>query len=172
MGLFKKQRKTFDDIVSAVLLEQTQLFKNQTSWGLSFGDNPFGDPIAMSQSVPAGTELKFSVTYRDGTKEIVKARAGSNMADRLLMMALDPGSNPVGPSNTSNGNAGTDSWEKEGIPKKQLIALQKNQLPHGTYIIGTDIPQGTYDFTWIYGSGTLELYKGIPLSKIWYMLLI
>ena len=35
----------------------------------------------------------------------------------------------------------------------------KNQLPQGRYIIGRDLPEGTFDFTWVWGEGYLFLYK-------------
>ena len=55
-----------------MLIEQTQKYKNKTSWGLSLSNSAFGDPIAMSQTVPDGTELTFSITYKNGRKKILK----------------------------------------------------------------------------------------------------
>ena len=70
MGFFsKKQKESHKKISSVVLIEQTQKYKNKTSWGLSFSNSAFGDPIAMSQTVPDGTELTFSITYRNGRKK-------------------------------------------------------------------------------------------------------
>ena len=37
-----------------------------------------------------------------------------------------------------------------------MPVLGKNQLPNGLYVIGKDIPAGTYDFKWIWGSGSLS----------------
>ena len=46
MGLFgnKKNKIDLENIISVVLLEQTQLYGKKNNWGLSFGDT-FGSPI-------------------------------------------------------------------------------------------------------------------------------
>ena len=91
MGIFSRnQGEKHNNITSLVLIEQTQKYKNKTSWELSFSNSAFGDPIAMSQTVPDGTELTFSITYKNGRKKILKVMPGTAMADRLLQMALDP----------------------------------------------------------------------------------
>lgn len=40
-----------------------------------------------------------------------------------------------------------------------LVSAGKNELPSGQYIIGKDIPEGTYDFTWVWGKGSISKYK-------------
>ena len=91
MGIFSRnQGEKHNNITSVVLIEQTQKYKNKTSWELSFSNSAFGDSIAMSQTVPDGTELTFSITYKNGRKKILKVMPGTAMADRLLQMALDP----------------------------------------------------------------------------------
>lgn len=150
MGLFSKQRKEldFEDIVSVVILEQTQLYKNKSNWGISFGST-FGDGhvIAMDGSIPAGSEIKFSVTYKNGKKEIVKAMSGTDVCDRLLQLAVDPSSLQFQDT--------IDKPAKEYSP----VSVEKNELPAGQYIIGKDIPEGTYDFTWVWGNGSISKYK-------------
>jgi len=101
-----------------------------------------GHTILTSETVPAGTKLTFSVTYKDGRQEIIKAVSGTELCDRLLQMALDP----AGKKSPGNGNY---------VP----VELQKNQLPNGSYLIGRDIPAGVYDFTWVFGDGQLSKYK-------------
>lgn len=55
MGIFDNlEPEKYDEIVSAVLIEQTQLYKNKTFWGRIYSGSLFGNPIAMSQSVPDG----------------------------------------------------------------------------------------------------------------------
>ena len=44
----------------------------------------------MSQSVPSGAELSFSVTYKTGRKKVLKVMSGTALADRLLQLAMDP----------------------------------------------------------------------------------
>ena len=143
MGLFTNKSIDFDKVSSVVILEQTQLYKGNSNWGLSFGST-LGDSrvIAMDGgNVPVGMEIKFSVTYKNGKKEIIKATSGTELCDRLLQMAIDPAA--VAPSGT------TTSSEYEPV------SLGKNQLPNGDYLIGRDIPAGTYDFTWVFGSGDI-----------------
>lgn len=153
MGLFGKSKNAidFDDIASVIIMEQTNLFKNQSNWGATFGGNILdGDAFVTNQCVPAGTEIKFSVTYKNGKKEIVKAMSGSAICDRLLQMAIDP---PV----VNSGPTG-DNIEKVTDDYKPF-KIEKNQIPTGTYIIGEDIPEGIYDFTWVFGAGTIKLLQ-------------
>ena len=149
MGLFgnKKSKIDFENIISVVLLEQTQLYGKKNNWGLSFGDT-FGSPMVMEQTVPTGSRLKFSVTYRNGKKEIVEVLSGTAEADALLQKAIDPD------ITDSSG----DTQQKESVPYKP-ITVQKNQLPTGDYLIGRDIPVGIYDFTWVYGHGVIQKFK-------------
>ena len=144
MGIFSRnQGEKHNNITSVVLIEQTQKYKNKTSWGLSFSNSAFGDPIAMSQTVPDGTELTFSITYKNGRKKILKVMSDTAMADRLLQMALDPDKRNAS-ADREEGKSGQNAASAEGKP---LIKLGKNQLPHGRYIIGKDLPEGTFDFT-------------------------
>lgn len=148
MGLFsKKQRLSFDDIVSVVILEQTQLYQGKSNWGMSFGSH-IGDGrvIAMNETVPTGTEIKFSVNFKDGHKEVITAMSGTDMCTKLLQLAIDP------PSEIS---ATTAEQKAEYVP----VGLQKNQLPNGRYIVGEEIPAGIYDFTWVFGGGSMHIFK-------------
>lgn len=148
MGLFGKNREeiNFEDIASAVIIEQTQLYRNGSSWGVSLGAHSGDDRIiAMNGNVPAGLEVKFSVTYKNGTKEIIKAKSGTELCDRLLQIAIDP--------------APAQSAEQGDDKAYTPVTLGKNQLPAGQYIIGKDIPAGTYDFTWVWGSGSITKFK-------------
>ncbi|WP_194607961.1 hypothetical protein [Clostridium vitabionis] len=139
MGIFSRnQGEKHNNITSVVLIEQTQKYKNKTSWGLSFSNSAFGDPIAMSQTVPDGTELTFSITYKNGRKKILKVMSGTAVADRLLQMSLDPDKRNAS-ADRVEGKSGQNAASAEGKP---LIKLGKNQLPQGRYIIGKDLPEG------------------------------
>ena len=156
MGIFNRsQGENRNNITSVVLIEQTQKYKNKTSWGLSCSKSAFGDPIVMSQTVPDGTKLTFSITYKNGRKRILKVMSGTAIADRLLQMALDPDKRDAS-ADRIEGKSGQNAVSAEGKP---LIKLGKNQLPQGRYIIGKDLPEGTFDFTWVWGEGYLSLYK-------------
>ena len=151
MGLFSRQQKEleFENIISVVILEQTQLYKNKSKWGVSFGSTlADGHVIAMDGSIPAGSEIKFSVTYRNGKKEIIKAMSGTEVCDRLLQLAVDPSSPQV-----------QDTTYNPPVKEPSLVSVGKNELPSGRYIIGKDIPEGTYDFTWVWGKGSISKYK-------------
>ena len=144
----------YDEIVSAVLIEQTQLYKNKTFWGRIYSGSVFGDPIAMSQSVPDGAELSFSVTYKTGRRKILKVMSGTALADRLLQLAMDPDIK----RREVKQAVGKASQKVPHTSEKALIQLRKNQLPQGRYIFGKDLPVGTFDFTWVWGSGSVGLY--------------
>lgn len=151
MNKKSKSKHTFDDIVFVVILERTQLYKNKNNWGLSFGNGGLFDShvIAMDGGqVPDGTVITFSVTYKDGSKEIIKERSGTDKCNRLMQLAVDP------PSAVKSGDV-SPKYSEEYVP----IQLQKNQLPQGSYIIGKDIPVGNYDFSWVFGSGVIKKYK-------------
>lgn len=77
------------------------------------------------------------------------------MADRLLQMALDPDKRNAS-ADRIKGKSGQNALSAEGKP---IIKLGKNQLPQGRYIIGKDLPEGIFDFTWVWGEGYLSLYK-------------
>lgn len=98
----------------------------------------------MSRSVPDGSELTFSVTYKTGRRKILKVMSGTELADRLLQMAMDPDIKTV-----ATGKAvGTPSQKHSHTAGKAMFKLGKNQLPQGRYMFGTDLPVGTFDFTW------------------------
>ncbi len=96
---------------------------------------------------PSGCTYTFSITYKDGKKEIVKADSGTETFDRLLQFALD-----------DDVKAKEQDEVAHSILKK-APSLQKNQLPQGVYQIGKDIPIGTFDFHHVWGNGNLELYS-------------
>lgn len=139
----------FDKIQAVVILEQTQLYKGKSKWGVSFGsDLSDGRVIAMDDSVPAGAKITFSITYKGGKKKLVKLMSGTPECDQLLKMALDP-------SSADDLSVDGTTAAKEYTP----VTLQKNQLPSGYYHIGKDIPAGTYDFTWIFGNGQIMKFE-------------
>ena len=80
----RNRRRKYDEIVSAVLIEQTQLYKNKTFWGRIYSGSVFGDPIAMSQSVPSGAELSFSVTYKTGRRKVLKSDVRNSTGRPLI----------------------------------------------------------------------------------------
>ena len=151
MSLFSNKTINFAQIQSVVILEQTQLYKGKSNWGMSV-DSTLGDSrvIAMDGgNVPVGMEIKFSITYKNGKQEIVKAKSGTELYDRLLQIAIDPQMGNL----TESVNNDTSATEYEPV------SLGKNQLPNGEYLIGWDIPVRIYDFTWVFGSGDIMKFK-------------
>lgn len=99
--------------------------------------------------IPDGADITFSVTYKDGKKEIVKERSGTDRCNRLLQLALDP------PMQETERHAVDDRRQGDYTP----VTLEKNQLPNGKYLVGRDIPAGIFDFTWVFGDGSINIYK-------------
>ena len=151
MGLFNSKKIDFDNIQSVVILEQTQIYKEKSNWGLSFGSN-LGDSRVIAVNggaVPTKTEIKFSITYKDGRQQIVKTTSETDLYDRLLQLAIDP------VDKTTDEVSSNSNIKKN----KEKVSIKKNQLPNGDYVIGRDIPPGIYDFTWVFGSGAIMKFK-------------
>lgn len=155
MGLFDffKMDVDFENIISVVIIEKTQLYKEKSRWGVGFGtDLDDCHLIAMEGDlIPDGMEIKFSITYSDEEKRIVTAMAGTPLCDKLLQLAIDP---PL------NINSNTEDIMKQSKENETYIPVQlkKNQLPNGKYLIGRDIPVGVYDFCWIWGEGSIKKF--------------
>lgn len=161
----KEDDLNYADIISVVILEQTQLYTNSTQ--RSYSHEPFTwdnlRVIDVASSIPSGAEITFSVTFKGGRQEIVKAKSGTDKCSRLLQMAIDP--KPTGKklgalSSDECEAAPTDKDEAPVVEETESpITIGKNQLPHGVYEIGKDIPAGTYDFEWIWGDHAFMLHQ-------------
>lgn len=149
MGLFGKKRDIdLSNVVSVVILEQTQNYKKgKARAGLSFGDSVLNPDVIFMEggSEPDGCTYTFSVTFMDGRKEIMKADSGTPLCDGLLQKAID-GDNII------------QEQAPQGKKPEKAPELKKNQLPQGIYKIGQDIPAGTYDFHLVWGNGRIEIY--------------
>ena len=137
--------KDIDDIRSVVILDETQLYRSVDDIGFGLGGSSLSDVHIFSlgsRQVPDGTRITFSVTYKDGSRNTITERAGTQLCNRLLQIALDPPK--------------TAEAETE---KHEPFRLEKNQLPNGSYLIGKDIPAGTFDFTWVFGTGYIMKFE-------------
>lgn len=112
----------------------------------------------MSQSVPDGTELSFSVTYKTGRRKILKVMSGTALADRLLQMAMDPDIK----QREAKRAVGKSPQKRSHTAGKAMFKLEKNKLPHGKYVFGTNLPVGTFDFTW----GTSEINMSMSIGSV------
>ena len=148
MGIFDKRKIRIEAIVSVVLLEKTQNYSKRTRSGLVFGDSIFNPDVVFmdGNAEPTGATYTFSVTLKDGSKEIVKADSGTAICDQLLQKALD-------------GESATPMDTAELSKNKKAPELQKNQLPQGVYKVGRDIPAGVFDFHHVWGNGSIYVYK-------------
>lgn len=156
MCLFRRKREKFDitNIISVVVLEKTQYYTDRRNWGLSYGSSWDDSRVfSMKETVPAGMEILFSVTYKDGNKETIKAKSGTEKCEKLLQLALDP---PIDEMDESYPN---EIFSTESNTEKPIVSVGKNELPPGDYVIGKDIPPGTYDFTWVWGQGAILKFK-------------
>ena len=89
------------------------------------------------------TRVLFVVWLKSGTAEQIQERHGSEACLKLLQLSED----------TANGHAQSSSGSRAGSSPAQPYVLGKNELPQGSYLIGRDIPAGTYDFLVVYGTG-------------------
>lgn len=155
MNIFNNKKINIDDIVNVVILEQTQNYRTRTKSGLVFGNSILNPDVVFmdGNSEPTGVTYTFSATYKDGKKEIIKADSGTDKCDMLLQKAMDGDSSNI-PSVSDDQNSQQKS-NNEPAPERK-----KNQLPRGIYVIGEDIPSGTYDFHHVWGYGSLQKYKG------------
>lgn len=86
----------------------------------------------------------FAVRYQDGSAQLIQTREGSGTAMKLLQLCEDIANGHVQPPSPG---------PKLTAEPAQPYKLGKNELPQGEYLIGRDIPAGTYDFFVIYGFG-------------------
>ena len=148
MGLFDVDIN-IDDIVSVIIIEQIQNYRKKSKGGLIFGENILNPNVVFmdGNAEPSGCTYKFSVTFKNGEKKIIKANSGTALCDKLLQKALD---------SETNGYVESNQIHKK--PNK-APELQKNQLPQGIYEVGKDIPAGTFDFHHDWGNGSINVYS-------------
>lgn len=91
------------------------------------------------------TRILFVVKLEDGSAQLIQVREGSQESLKLLELS---------------GEAAKGRTQLVSVPKSQgnntsvkPYPLGKNELPQGSYLIGRDIPAGTYDFFVVYGFG-------------------
>lgn len=93
--------------------------------------------------------LLFAVRLQDGTAQLIQSLEGTKDSLRLLQLSDEGEYQSVQPA-----------APKRRETTVQPHPLQKNELPQGRYLIGRDIPPGTYDFFVVYGhGGKLSLAK-------------
>jgi hypothetical protein len=100
----------------------------------------------------------FAVRYQDGSAQLIQTREGSGTAMKLLQLCDDIANGHVQPPSPS---------PKLTAEPAQPYKLGKNELPQGEYLIGRDIPAGTYDFFVVYGfDGKFDIGKYDANNKV------
>ena len=78
MGLFKKDKDIdLNEIISVIIIEQTQNYKkSKAKAGLFFGNSILNPDVVFmdGDSEPDGCTYTFSVTYKNGKKELNRKR--------------------------------------------------------------------------------------------------
>ena len=96
--------------------------------------------------IKGDVRLIFIVTEHGGLVRLIQEPEGSRKCMELLSF---------------NGNSEPYEPKEETPPAKPQISrmnvkpyeLKTNELPQGTYTVGKDIPEGTFDFFVVYGDG-------------------
>lgn len=130
-------------------MEKTQNYTKRTRSGLVFGNSIFNPDIVFmdGNAEPTGATYTFSVTLKDGSKEIVKADSGTVICDQLLQKVLD------GESAIPMGDAQLAKNKK--APEHQKINSRKVYIRK----VGRDIPVGVFDFHHVWENGCIHVYK-------------
>lgn len=176
----------YDEVEKVVIVNQKQVNKKFEYKFTDLFTNPDAQDAFVNPK-PDGTMYTFKITYKDHSKLTVWAKSGTPDCDKLLDLVsstsnksssnidssmfgdfLSKGSSKFDdfPSkNNSSMNNSSSTMEKSSILNDSsalgldIPQLGKNELPQGVYIIGKDIPPGTYDFQLVWGDGFLSVYS-------------
>lgn len=94
--------------------------------------------------------MLFVVRLQDGTAQLIQTSEGSEACLKLLQLD-DEGTYESARPKSSNEHK--KSSQTKTNKTAQPYNLNENELPQGTYLIGRDLPAGTYDFFVVYGDG-------------------
>lgn len=98
--------------------------------------------------------LLFVAAMTDGTVQLLQEKQGSSGCTKLLSLcSTEPPEHSPPPSKDQKTEP--PRYTTPGYSKKvaEPYNLKTNELPQGEYLIGKDIPAGTYDFFVVYGNG-------------------
>lgn len=107
--------------------------------------------------IKSDVRLLFKIKLEDGSVELIQVTEGSRESLKLLQLSEE----------------NLQLHERKFLPKTPDCGecvpyqLKKNELPQGAYVVGKDIPPGTYDLFVVYGhGGSLEFAKYDEDGKI------
>ena len=154
------QLLNIEDRGSNVFVNYTQVFDNGSKKTVRINAKNLGGyynflsakPIIASEClgnvycgfIKSDVRILFAVRMNDGSAELIQAREGTKESLTLLQLS------------ESNTYIPTPEPQQPKIAVQRTVEpynLKRNELPQGSYIIGRDIPQGTYDFFVTYGQG-------------------
>lgn len=97
--------------------------------------------------------LLFVAAMADGTVQLLQEKQGSSGCTKLLSLcSVEPPEYIPPPPKEERSEA--PKYTNVGHGKKaEPYNLKTNELPQGEYLIGKDIPVGTFDFFVVYGTG-------------------
>ena len=154
------QLLNIEDRGSNVLVNYTQIFDNGSKKAIRVNAKNLGGyynflstkPIIAAEYlgkvycgfIKSDVRILFAVRMNDGSAELIQAREGTKESLALLQLS------------ESNTYIQTPVPQQSKVSVQRTVEpynLKRNELPQGSYIIGRDIPQGTYDFFVTYGQG-------------------
>lgn len=145
-------RKNDAKIVSAEVVERTQVTREEYRHsGFSIGTRGGGRMYWRVKNVPSHIEVKLNVVYENGNHSQLTLTEGSGRYNRIMAQCEKRKEVPTK-------IAPVLDTPPEASEKVDYVEVQTNQLVAGVYIIGEAIPEGNYDFRWVWGSGSLEKY--------------
>lgn len=152
-------RKEDDKIVSVDVMQRTQMTREQYQHsGFSVGLR--GNPRFhwRVKNVPTHVEATVEVVYEDGKHRQLTLIEGSERYNRIFHQCEKRSASPVE-------NLPSHDNKPDDNKKVEYIEIQTNQLVQGVYVIGEVIPEGNYDFRWVWGNGCVKKYADQTTSK-------
>ena len=102
--------------------------------------------------IKSDARMLFVAKMNDGSAELIQVKEGSAANLKLFQVSENMHSGSIQPPPPLRPQASNESVKP--------YQLGKNELPQGKYLIGQDIPAGTYDFFVVYGTrGRFEVGK-------------
>lgn len=159
-----KPKKLFHAIVEVEYLGVVGTEVKQGGFmGAMIGSFLGGDlGMVVGGMAPRGikTRCRFRIRYENGKEKTEDCYEGDGRYDQLMniiRMQEQKGERMIKAEHLPSLNQTQMPKERKVAtqPKASIepYSLKKNELPQGKYLIGRDIPPGTYDFFVVYGNG-------------------
>ncbi len=151
--LDRKERKDDEGIVSAEIVRRKQITRETfTPSGFSIGSRGGGRMYWRVKNVPNHVEVTLNVVYENGKHVQITLVEDSYRYNRIMSQCA---SRKEIPAKTVAKHVESSTVDRK---KPDYIEIQTNQLVAGVYMIGDSIPEGTYDFRWVWGNGCVKKY--------------